>query len=152
MVALSLAACTGDGSASAPASGSAAGDQDSGPSSPAAWCEAYAAIATNLGGLGPTAEDAASGVALLATFDQLWTTAGELQMVTQSEAAANRTAGRAYAEIMQMVADGASEEDVLAAQARFTTATEEMSADLTSSSARITEACQLGSPSESAAP
>ncbi len=91
-------------------------------------------------------------MALLATFDNLWVSAGELQLVTADEVAANRSAGTGYAEVMQLVADGASEEEVRAAQVRFTSSTEEMRTELTSSSAKITDACQLGSPSASAAP
>ena len=65
---------------------------------------------------------------------------------------ANRAAGNGYGEIMQMVADGASDDELRAAQANFTAATEEMRGPLTSSSTKITEACQLGSPSASASP
>jgi hypothetical protein len=105
-----------------------------------------------LAALGQTPEDAASGVRLLVTFDSLWLTAGQIGLVTPEEVEANRAAGKGYGGIMQMVADGASDEEIRAAQATFTAATEEMREPLTSSSTKITEACQLGSPSASAAP
>jgi hypothetical protein len=105
-----------------------------------------------LGALGQTPEDAATGIGLMATFDRLWLSAGQLGLVTPEEVEANRAAGKGYGGIMQMVADGASDEEVRAAQATFTAATEEMREPLTSSSTKITEACQLGSPSASASP
>ena len=153
--ALALSACTGDESAAAPAApaaSSAAPIPGTDPADSAQWCEAYAAIAANLAALGQTPEDAASGVGLLATFDRLWLSAGQLGLVTQEEVEANRAAGRGYGEIMQMVADGASDEEIRAAQVSFTAATEEMRETLTSSSTKLTEACQLGSPCASAAP
>ena len=56
-----------------------------------------------------------------------------------------------YAEVLQMVADGASQEEVQAADVRFTTSTEEIRETLTSSSDKIINACQLPTPSASAA-
>ena len=51
-----------------------------------------------------------------------------------------------------MVADAASQEEVQAADVRFTTSTEEIRETLTSSSDKIIQACQLPTPSASAAP
>ena len=135
-----------------PASAAGAPNLGSDPADSAKWCEAYAAIAANLAALGQTPEDAASGVGLLTTFDRLWLSAGQLGLVTPEEVEANRAAGKGYGEIMALVADGASEEEIRAAQASFTAATEEMRGPLTSSSTKITEACQLGSPSASPPP
>ena len=154
-VALSLTACTNDDPSAAPPT-PAAPQATSGEATAAddttSWCAAYAGIATNLGALGGTPEDATSGISLLATFDRLWISAGELGLVTAAEVAANRTAVAGYTEVLQMVADGASQEEVQAADVRFTTSTEEIRETLTSSSDKIIEACQLPNPSASAAP
>lgn len=150
--ALALSACTGDNPSAAPATPDSDSAQGTDPANTTEWCEAYSAIAANLGALGQTPEDAASGIGLLVTFDRLWLSAGQLGLVTPEEVEANRAAGQGYGGIMQMVADGASDEEIRAAQATFTAATEEMRGPLTSSSTKITEACQLGGPSASAAP
>ena len=149
--ALALSACTGDQRAAAPGT-SAIDAAGTNPGGITQWCDAYGAIAANMAALRQTPEDAASGVGLLVTFDRLWLSAGQLGLVTPEEVEANRAAGRGYSGIMQMVADGASEEEIRTAQATFTASTEEMREPLTSSSEKISEACQLGSPSASAGP
>ena len=150
--ALALSACTGDEPAAAPGISATDAAAGTSPGGITQWCEAYGAIAANLGALGQTPEDAATGIGLLVTFDRLWLSAGQLGLVTPEEVEANRAAGQGYGGIMQMVADGASEEEIRAAQATFTASTEQMRGPLTSSSTKITDACQLGNPSASAAP
>ena len=109
--ALALSACTGDQRAAAPGTPAidAAGTNPGGITQ---WCDAYGAIAANMAALRQTPEDAASGVGLLVTFDRLWLSAGQLGLVTPEEVEANRAAGRGYSGIMQMVADGAGEEEI----------------------------------------
>ena len=150
--ALSLSACTSDGPSAAPPTAQGTADGATGADDTTRWCAAYAGIATNLGALGAAPEDATAGISLLATFDRLWISAGELGLVTAEEVAANRTAVAGYTEVLQMVADGASEAEVRAADVRFTAATEEIREQLTSSSDKVIETCQLPNPSASAGP
>jgi hypothetical protein len=132
---LALTGCTGTQPDAAPASSStgatSTGAASTGASSTAAssgaagvgtdseetkkWCATYSAIAANLGSMGQTPEEAKAGLKLLATFDRLWVSAGQLELVTQDEVDANRATVSDYGEIMKLVADGATEEEIRAA-------------------------------------
>lgn len=149
---LTVAALGGCTSINSDSTGAAASSAAPSPMSTLQWCDTYIGLSGNLGSLGESAADAKKGLALLNTFEQLWVSAGDLGMITNQQVKANRDTVAAYREVMEIVANGGTEQQIRTADATFTALTETMREPLESSAAAVMEACKLNSPTAASSP
>jgi uncharacterized protein YceK len=155
LVALPAAALTGCGAAGStisPTSSTTSTTASSSAVTADQWCASYQSLTGVLSQAGSDAAGAATSLAALERFDQLWGMADNLGIATADQVAANQRAVASYRSVMALLAAGdpADAPQVTSAKRALTASTDADRIALKASAGRVLAVCGGPTPSTTA--